>query len=216
VARKLKRAVEVGQIKSGLHSLIFMIVYLLYPGVSRAVFGMLTCRALSDGVEVLEADYRILCYIEGGEAESTYRAFKIMAIITVFFIPFGIPLYFGYFLHKNRDYVKANPKYVALVGLRPLFMFYKRNCYMWEVYFMLQKVVLVGVMVSVCRFCPVAKDRTVALAVPQAFPHPLGTTTDPRLVPMNRVSSRSRRSSSQLTFSSQSSCCAHCAAQCRP
>jgi hypothetical protein len=37
VARKLKRAVEVGQIKSRLHSLIFMIVYLLYPGVSKVL-----------------------------------------------------------------------------------------------------------------------------------------------------------------------------------
>jgi hypothetical protein len=146
VGIKLKRALAVGQIKSHLHSLIFFIVYLLYPSSSKAVFDMLRCRELDNGEQVLKADYAQQCNLPGGEKPGDYQFFFMLAIFLVFCIPFGIPLYFGYFLHKNRESVMANPKYVALVGLRPLFQFYKKDCYMWEVYFMLQKVVLVGLM----------------------------------------------------------------------
>jgi hypothetical protein len=39
-----------------------------------------------------------------------------------------------------------NPEYVSVLGYKPLFQFYKPQNYRWEIYFMLQKVYLVGFM----------------------------------------------------------------------
>jgi hypothetical protein len=52
---------------------------------------------------VLRADYQVLCHVPGGIA-SPYEAFKVVAIVAVFFIPFGIPLYFGYCPRPPREH----------------------------------------------------------------------------------------------------------------
>jgi hypothetical protein len=47
---------------------------------------------------------------------------------------------------QNRESIRLNPEYVSVLGYKPLFQFYKPQNYRWEIYFMLQKVYLVGFM----------------------------------------------------------------------
>lgn len=129
---------------------MFMIVYLLYPGVAQAAFQMFHCRKLEGGgetqIQLLEIDMTSACVSIGGEHDEAYAWFYWLGVLSVVVYPLGIPAYLGYVLYTNRDTIASNPNYITLGGLKPMFIFYKPDCYMWEVYFMIQKVILVGCM----------------------------------------------------------------------
>jgi hypothetical protein len=58
----------------------------------------------------------------------------------------GVPRWFGVFLFRNCKQIRTAPDYIEIVHYKPLFQFYKPNCWLFEMYFMLEKVVLVGLM----------------------------------------------------------------------
>ena len=153
---KVKATVEIGHLRSRYAGIMFMVVYLMYPGVAAACFEMFHCRALEGGTDVnqlqlLKADMSLECWSLGGERSETYHIFSILGVIAVCIYPIGIPLFLGVVLFRNRKTIKKNPNYITLGGLRPMFIFYKSDCYLWEVYFMIQKVILVGFMGMIPR-----------------------------------------------------------------
>lgn len=148
---KVKTTVEIGLLRSRYAGIMFMVVYLLYPGVAAACFQMFHCRYLEGGSDVnqlalLEVDMRLECSSLGGERSETYQMFSVLGIIAVCVYPIGVPLFLGIVLFTNRKTIQKNPNYITLGGLKPMFIFYKSDCYLWEVYFMIQKVILVGFM----------------------------------------------------------------------
>ena len=150
LGKKLKSTVKIGLLRSRYAGIMFMIVYLLYPGVAAASFQMFHCRQLEGGggtqIELLEIDMASACVSIGGEQDEAYAWFYWLGVLTVFLYPLGIPAYLGYVLYTNKNIITSNPNYITLGGLKPMFIFYKPDCYMWEVYFMIQKVILVGFM----------------------------------------------------------------------
>jgi hypothetical protein len=69
--------------------------------------------------------------------------------------PIGLLPFFLYFLVKNKvsivgdqsdpdpkKYSPRNQKYYAVQPFRPLFRFYKNDCYKFEVYFLIEKIIL--------------------------------------------------------------------------
>jgi hypothetical protein len=52
----------------------------------------------------------------------------------------GVPLYLGTFLWRNSDTVKKAPDYIGIAHYKPLFQFYKQDCFMFEIFFMCEKV----------------------------------------------------------------------------
>jgi Ca2+-binding EF-hand superfamily protein len=146
VAVDLSLAVKIGQVKTSISSWAFMSVYLLYPGACSAIFSMFKCRKLDHGAEYLITDMRQPCHLTDGAYDETYLVFLVLAYILVVLYALGIPFVLGFNLYRQREIINENPNYVTLVAFKPLFQFYKPQCYLWEIYFMLQKVVLVGMM----------------------------------------------------------------------
>ena len=57
----------------------------------------------------------------------------------------GVPLFFFYMLRKHKETIAKSPKYALISGMRPLYIFFKPSCYMFEVWFMFEKLMLTGV-----------------------------------------------------------------------
>ena len=51
-----------------------------------------------------------------------------------------MPLYFATILLRNQKQIVAAPDYIGIAQYKPLFTFYKADCFMFEIYFMLEKV----------------------------------------------------------------------------
>ena len=153
LSHKLKMTVKIGFLRSRYCDIMFMIVYLLYPGTAATVFQMFHCRGLEGGSS--ESQLQLLEVAMGNECAgllsdeawaSPYFKYRVSAWVLVFVYPLGIPAYLGWTLYKNRETIKKNPDYITIGGIKPLFIFYKPDCYYWEVCFMVQKVIFVGFM----------------------------------------------------------------------
>ena len=81
-----------------LYSLLFMIVYSLYTGVSTKFFRLFKCRLIQNEW-YLTADYSILCT---GDAYDTY---VLLAGIGITLFTLGIPLFIYILLHWNKQYL---------------------------------------------------------------------------------------------------------------
>ena len=47
---------------------------------------------------------------------------------------------------QHREVIRSgNANFVGIAHLRPLFMFFKPGCYLFEVYFMVEKLLMAGV-----------------------------------------------------------------------
>ena len=56
-----------------------------------------------------------------------------------------MPAYFGWKLYRNREVIQSgNFAFASIAPLRPLFMFFKPDCYYFEVFFMVEKLLLTG------------------------------------------------------------------------
>ena len=143
---KVKKAVLRSHVSCEMGGWIFAIVYLLYPSTSAMVFQTFFCRRLNDeGMMVLTADYSLLCYNVDGSMHDDYQGNLIFAIFGVLFWSMGVPIYFGWRLYRNRAAIsKCNFDYYDIAPFRPLCMFMKPNCYMFEIFFMFEKLILCG------------------------------------------------------------------------
>jgi hypothetical protein len=144
VVIKLQKAYYVTQLKIRISSWRFMLVYLLYPEVSTACFEMLRCRTLDGDAAVLEVDYRLICNKVGGDIDGDYLWGRIGAFVGMMIFAIGIPLYYGLVLYSHRHVIWDSPKCAKVAAFRPLFGFYWPKSYLWEIWFMVQKVVLLG------------------------------------------------------------------------
>lgn len=130
VAERLDLAVELGQIKTSVSSWAFMSVYLLYPGACQAIFSIFKCRKLDHEAKYLIADTRVACLKPDGSYDETYLVFLVFAIVGMVLYAFGIPFVLGLKLYRHRVTIRQNPEFVTLAAFKPLFQFYKPQCYM--------------------------------------------------------------------------------------
>jgi len=72
-----------------------MLLYLVYPGVSVAIFGMFSCSTVS-GHSYLDQDFRITCY------DKTHYRYVGGAIVWLFLVPIGVPVFFNWLLKRFR------------------------------------------------------------------------------------------------------------------
>jgi hypothetical protein len=120
----------------------FFVIFLVYPSVTNKIFTTFTCYVVSDEIAFMESDYNVSC------TDSTYKKMKLLAYGLVVLIPLGIPLYFGRLLYQ------AKPQILQHKGphhLENLYNDYKPECCMWEIYQMIQKVILVGLLTFINR-----------------------------------------------------------------
>ena len=127
---KVRRAIAVTDSLSLYSSLSLFFIYLLYPGTSQAAFSALRCNDVGLQHELLEADYALICW------DSDHWVYASIGIIGIIFYAIGIPLGLGYVLYKHRATIRSNPEYIEIAHYRPLFQFFKDDCYLFECYFM--------------------------------------------------------------------------------
>jgi hypothetical protein len=96
-------------------------------------------------MRVLSADVSIVCFDENGALDPAYRTLVIVGILLALVWSIGVPLCFAVTLYRHRSTIQAgNHHFVGVAHLRPLFMFFKPKCYMYEIYFMIEKLLLAG------------------------------------------------------------------------
>ena len=66
---------------------IFVVIFLVYPGVCNQAFSMFNCRELDRGARVLLLDYSIECNT------ATHMSFQAVAVVVVAVFAFGTPVY---------------------------------------------------------------------------------------------------------------------------
>ena len=142
---KIRRGVIIASLQKTYATASFAIIYLLYPGTSKVVFEIFRCRAVGDGLDLLEADYTIICWT------GAHLFWSIVGGFCMLIYPIGIPLYLGRVLWINRECIRNAPGYISIAHYRPLFQFYQPDCFMFEIYFMLEKVALIGIMSTLGR-----------------------------------------------------------------
>ena len=161
----LQRAADVANARQLCVGWGFLLVFLVYPSICTKTFSMFYCFTVSDPdaaapESYLVADFEISC-------ESTmYKVHKWIAAVFVVLYPIGIPVAVGWQLFWGRENIKkgmgpsefemlckvvilsrfaccrfANPKSVTISDKD-----YKRDRPLWEIYGMLEKAVLVGVL----------------------------------------------------------------------
>jgi hypothetical protein len=130
---------------------------------------MFNCRRLSPFLVVLEADYSEQCNTE------IHQLFEILAGIVVVSVAFGIPLGFAWVLitksrASNAPEVRkmaaavsdalnvthteaADVIHEMLLGKDYGFLLkaFRSNCFIWEIFDMIRKLILVGILVLVDR-----------------------------------------------------------------
>ena len=82
--------------ETGLLVKMLLVLYLAYPGVSVAIFGIFSCTTVSSGLSYLDADVRIMCYT------STHNGYLAAGVLWVLIFTFGIPAYFLWLLLKYK------------------------------------------------------------------------------------------------------------------
>merc|ERR1711998_375782 len=112
------------------------IILLIYPPISRRAIEYFNCSEPIDGTHYMTKDFRITCF-EG--KWSTYLPFGILAVAVY---PLGIPAYFAHGLYKRRKHLDDRN---VLNRFGFLYAIYRRETYLWDVWEMLQKLFLTGI-----------------------------------------------------------------------
>ena len=147
---KMKRGIVTSEIRGGWYNLIFFIIFMRYPGTSKKIFEMFSCRAVSATASLLEQDLTITCY------EGAHSGFAALAAVFMILYPIGIPLSLFIFMRKYKSSITpttdkegvdspGNPDFILVRPIKPIFQFYKPVNYNFELLFWVEKVVLTGV-----------------------------------------------------------------------
>ena len=91
-----ERAERLARFDSTVLSRALLVLYLVYPGVSVAVFQCFSCTRLESGASFLDADVRITCW------DATHRRYVGGAIVWLLLVPVGVPAFFTWLLHRFR------------------------------------------------------------------------------------------------------------------
>ena len=90
-------------------------------------------------------DYGTVCYDEAGAIGGAWLAYVLTSIFLTVVMVVGIPAVMAYQLHKYREPINHdNHDFLSVCHLKPLFVYYRPGCQHWEIYFMVEKVLLVG------------------------------------------------------------------------
>jgi len=120
------------------HVIVFLlwIVLLISPPLSRRTIEYFACSEEIDGRFYLRKDYTVECF-----TDEWNRGLPI-AIIFVALYPLGIPIYFAFKLFVHRHQLDDD-MVIARYGF--LYSAYRRGAYLWDVWELLQKLFLTGV-----------------------------------------------------------------------
>ena len=77
-------------------SLLFLVLFLIYPGTSAAIFATFQCEELSDGTRWLRADLSIDC------DSTVHVGFSIYAALMILVYPIGTPALYYVLLRRSR------------------------------------------------------------------------------------------------------------------
>ena len=100
---KLFRWYKKVKVASMLSSGWFVVLFLVYPSCSTAVFQAFNCDELDDGSAYLRVDYSMQCYAENkGAWSEEYKVVMAYAILMLFVYPLGTPLLYAAVLYANR------------------------------------------------------------------------------------------------------------------
>ena len=84
--------------------LIFIFLFVIYPGITQVIFEMFICTEV-EGENYLSKDLRYKCYDE------TWAQWSIVSVVGIFLYPVGIPLLFYLALCRNEQKLFAEYKY---------------------------------------------------------------------------------------------------------
>jgi hypothetical protein len=137
--RKLAKRSEMEQAAVGWG---FFLIFLAYPSVTNKIFAFFYCYKIDDETEFLMEDYTVSCL------DALYYLHFTICVILIIAIPLGIPAVLGYLIFKARKAILEDkgPHY-----LESLYKDYKPQCCLWEIYQMVQKVTLIGLLTFVDR-----------------------------------------------------------------
>ena len=69
-----------------LKSSLFVVCFLVYPGVCNRSFSLFNCRRFTESMSVLTSDYSVVCQ------DSQHRAFQFVGLIVIVFFAIGVPV----------------------------------------------------------------------------------------------------------------------------
>merc|ERR1712072_22418 len=116
------------------------IVIIAYPPVSRRAIQYITCSEKIDGKQYLVQDYTLECF------DGQWNEFFPFAVLALTIYPLGVPAFFAYKLWSRHDKLKDS-NVIARYGF--LYEMYRPGTYWWDVYEMLQKLLLTGLIVLI-------------------------------------------------------------------
>ena len=116
------------------------VVLIIYPPLSRRSLEYFNCSGNIDGKFYLTKDYTIECFV------GQWNAMLPVAILSVAIYPLGIPALFAFQLWRHRKELD-NDAVVARYGF--LYEPYRREAFLWDIWEMLRKLLLTGVIVLI-------------------------------------------------------------------
>ena len=88
-------------------------VFFVYSSVSYKILQTFLCDPLDDGEVYLQADYSLTC------TTKRHKVYTLYASVMVAVYPIGIPVFFSWWLLRNREHLKR-PDRGTIAHLRPL------------------------------------------------------------------------------------------------
>jgi hypothetical protein len=140
--KRYKRLAKKAELEQTVFGWAFFVVFLMYPSVTNRIFATFSCYEIDEDNAFMEADYSVPC------TDSTYYFHETMCYTLVFIIPLGIPITLGRTIWKAR---KDIADHKGPHHLENLYKDYKTDCALWEIYQMVQKVILVGLLTFIQR-----------------------------------------------------------------
>ena len=135
--KTLVKRKEHAKIRAKADGRLFLLIFLIYPGLTNKIFEGFSCRAIGESASIMESDYAVSC-------ESTeYESIRRMCLLLTLLWPVGVPSYLLWSMGRVRskildDDTDTMRKYRFALGD------YDRQHWYWEVVELSRKLVLSG------------------------------------------------------------------------
>ncbi|CAM9332568.1 unnamed protein product, partial [Laminaria digitata] len=122
VAKKKYRSSNSGivVVRNQFLSAALFVVFFVYSSVSSTILQTFRCDLLDDSVLYLQADYSLTC------SSAKHKAYTVYASLMFIVYPLGIPVFFAWWLVRNRKYLKMSDRETT-AHLKPF-------CSIWGTY----------------------------------------------------------------------------------
>jgi hypothetical protein len=138
----LQRAIAMARARQSAISWTFFLIFLAYPSICSKTFAIFHCLRVDDNTSLLMADFTEQC------SGAKYVVHAIIAAVAICLYAIGIPLGVGFLIYRQRGAIACGS---GPSELESMYKDYKPDSCLWEVYQMLQKVFLVGIIGFVAR-----------------------------------------------------------------